>query len=288
MKRKLRRFIGGVLISLFLIAPAFSGDVDILPPNVSYQLVGDNDGAFAQPDYNPTYGWGIAEITDPAYANYGAAGIEYHYWQDQTYDYWYYSYRIINNGTDETDAYHFGWDSVNNNSKNGIKIYDVIDEFAIILDFYQDGGGYWHGPDDLYVTSNATSTAGGDPWGHQSWSQYNHEMEWSTTRSSGSALGIMPSRWYPQGPGINYTNGDTSTDDTSPYEYFQLVSSWEPDWVEAQVVAGIAVAYSQNPTLGGDGVMGPAIVPEPATLLLLGFGALGMSFYRRKTGCDKN
>jgi len=286
MKKGDVRFRGGIVFLIFISAvfinyPVFAGDVDILPPNVSYQDVENNNGAYGEADYNPDYGWGVAEISSPSYPDYGDIGIEYHYWKDQTYGYWYYSYKILNDGTGPGDAYHFGWD-IDNDSKNGNKIFDEVDEFAIMLDFYQDGSGYWHGPDDLYVTGDGTSTAGGDPWGHQTWSQYNHEMEWSTTRSSGTAYGLEPSRWYQQGQSTIFTNGDTTTDDGGGYDYFQLVSSWGPDWVEAQAVAGSAVAYSQNFTEGGDGVMGPAEIPEPATFLLFGLGVLGIKLYKRR------
>ncbi len=93
------KFIGRVLGICFFISviPAFA--------TPTYQAVNSN---------NANYDHGLAVIDMPTVPNYGEVGIEYHCWQDLSTNLWYYSYKILNNGTPGTsEDYHFGWNSNN-------------------------------------------------------------------------------------------------------------------------------------------------------------------------------
>jgi len=277
MKHRFVRLLGAATVFLCMLAPVFA--------TPTYQIVADHTS-------DPTYGTGVAVIDNSGNPDLGTVGIEYHYWKSG--DYWYYSYRIINNTIDSwgggeaepPEDYHFGW-----NINDGVDSYYTINKFDVKLHVWYDGF-FWHGPADLYFTGSAGSSAGGDPWGYSDNPLYNADVDYTVSLGSGTPLPIAPTRWewikgHGKTPGHwEIYPGDNSTDDSSS-QYFQIASTWEPDWCETSAVIDLGtsqlIASSDNKLI--DGVMGPMTnpIPEPASCLMLGFGALYLSFRRRRT-----
>ncbi len=233
---------------------------------------------------NPTYGTGFVEIDNPGSQEYGKVGIEYHYWRDDN-AYWHYSYQLLNDyhGTaDNSDDYHFSWDQGGGDPD----VYDLVNKFSLNLKSSFDGM-FWHGPDDLYLLdTSAGSSAGGDPWGSSA-DLFNAGVDWTVSLGGGTPLQIEPARYLWKKVGgtwqwVKYSDGDTSTDDSSS-QYFQIASSWAPGLVKASVVAGFSMtAYSNDGAGYTDYVMAPVVVPEPASILMLGFSVWYMFGYRHR------
>ncbi len=283
MKHKLTLLWGCTVFFLFCVVPAFATPV--------YQLVQDHTS-------DPSYGTGLA-VVDSANPDLGTVAVEYHYWQSGTY--WYYSYRIINNTIDSwggnesnpPEDYHFGW-----NINDDVGTYYTINKFDIKLHVWNDGI-FWHGPDDLYFTGSAGSTTGGDPWGYSDNPLFNSSVDYTVSLGSGTPLPIAPTRWeWVRGRGQNpdywdIYQGDNSTADGTG-QYFQIASTWAPGPSATSVIIDlgtsqlIAASDILDPLDSGfNGVMAPMVIPEPASCLILGLGALCSSLYRRRNRCCK-
>ena len=179
-------------VYVFAAVAMFFASVVVATP--VYQSVANNLS-------NPTYGSGIAEIGNAGVPDYGKVGVAYHYWQDQTTNYWYYTYQIINNTTSSYAGgskdippvdydYHFGWDV-----DDDPDTYKTIHKFGI--NFYNSFDGvFWHGPDDLYILGDAGSTAGGGQWGHTENPLFNADVDWTVSLGQGDPPAtIAPTRW---------------------------------------------------------------------------------------------
>ncbi len=243
------------------------------------------------PVYRPKPATGIytgyAEIDNPSAPTYGQVKIEYNYWLDpEGSGYWIYSYKIYNN---DVANYHFSWNTgtaPNYNLNQSLTAYNTINKFSINLD--PDGNG--KGPDDLHVLDTlAKASTGGGPWGHSA-DLFNKGVDWTVSMGTNTPKPIEPARrrWEKISGNnygwVNYYAGDTSTGDGPGTQYFQIASRWLPGLCKASVVAGTtATAYSNS--LAVDGIYGPVVAPEPATCLILGFGAISLLSYRRRTNC---
>jgi len=231
------------------------------------------------------YTTGYAEVYCPDAGfglDYGKAKIEWHYWYE-TSGYWYYTYKVYNNKVgapdDRTDDYHYGhvYDS---GSTEPINTFDVV--FGV--DIPNVTG------EELVVTSSlAGSNAGGEPWGDLTEQRYDSVtgqwyftgVDWNAARgvTPGNDMPIEPTQWDLKGQTWSMTYaGDTSRSDSGSCQYFQFASTWMPGVVDGYVSNGLhtadALAYGE--------VYGPTTVPEPATCLLLGLGALRLITARRK------
>jgi hypothetical protein len=272
-------WVGGIVITIFLSIFNSSVSAALDPLSVDYESVAYNQAN------NSTHTGGTAVIDVPGLSSWGSAGIEYHAWQSETNGYWYYAYKILNNGQPGTD-YHFGFNTTNNDPL----VYYEVYKFGLTMNIWNDG--MWnHGPEDLVIKGFAGSSAGGDAWGASAIDLYNSGFDYTTTNSSGTPEKIAPSRWKwnpPKGKNPGYysdiTTGNTSTDDSS-LGYFEIISNRAPGWIKAELTnTAEMAAYSDN--LSVDGVLGPVgePIPEPVTMLLFGLGALGVISNRRKVG----
>jgi hypothetical protein len=221
----------------------------------------------SQKNTNPTFQSGLVVIDNPSSPNYGTVGIEYNYWQDSE-NYWHYAYRIYNNGNKDTAPnYHFGWDSSTDPST-------AVGIDSIILDLDPDSDN--QGPADLFtLDTNAGSVAGGAAWGKTTGAS-NKNIKW---QKDGKTIDPTTWKWDSKKSKWNVTIGDTSGNDGNK-QYFQIASELAPGLAKVTVTAGSLMAYSDN--LIVDGVMAPVIVPEPATIALLGLGTLALFSKRRK------
>jgi hypothetical protein len=202
--------------------------------------------------------------------NYGKAKIEWFTWYDTPSGYYYYAYKIYNNeaglANDRSDDYHFGhvYDS---------GTYLPINEFALSW-----GSAPQMPTSAVTILGSAASSSGGNPWGgHVDVivipAPIATGIDWSTTQGAGAQT-IAPAQWDKQGSKwyLIYA-GDTSTGDTGAYTYFEIASTYAPGNITASVSNSL---YWASGT-----VMGPAIVPEPASCIVLGLGFAGLLRRRR-------
>lgn len=245
---KLSYIVGTVVILLFLFVPSV-----IAAP--VYQTV-------ASQTANPTYQHGLAVIDIPSAPQYGTVGIEWHYWKDSE-NYWHYSYRILNNGDKNTPSnYHFGW-NISTDPSTAVG----IDGLTIDL----DPDNNTQGPSNLYRTdTTGGSSATGTGWADSTGSS-NKDFTWGQRSDTKK---INPTTWKWKNGQWNVTIGNTSGNNVvgGGKNYFQIASTWTQGLTGATVAAGSLTAYSDN--LPVDGIMGPVVVPEPATVALLSLGTL--------------
>ncbi|MFH1613648.1 MAG: hypothetical protein ABIG61_00990 [Planctomycetota bacterium] len=246
---------------------------------------------------DPCYTAGYVEVYNNGVdygLNYGKAKIEWHYWYDNASEYWYYAYKVYNNEAgipaDKTDDYHFG--HIYGQTSKGSLVYNPINSFDIqfAVDVEIDAYG---NQDEVFVLSTnagglASDGSGGSPWDDNIDYQYIGAtgswiatgVDWSATRGGAGTLTITPTLWG-KGSSPEY-NGDTSTFDSGGYQYFQIASTWGPGVISSNVSNGLV---SSNAIVVGE-VYGPAVepIPEPATCLIVGFGIVCLSSYRRRRG----
>jgi len=267
--------------------------------------------AFAVPVYEAMPGGAVSGTTGPIYdatpipdyysddgADWGKAEVKYWYWQDAE-DWWHYNYQIIINtityaggsgdagaATDPPQGHHFGW--FHNLLLGGDPDQYVGSFILSIVGLDQVVAG--SGPPDLVVLGSAGSSAGGDAW-DDFLDPGNTGLDWENK----TGLQVDPTRWQfvdNGGTKNDYweivTLGETSTTDggdpeTEPY-YFQIASRWEPDVVTAEIVVnGYTADETHVQLLAYGNVMGPVIIPEPATCLLFALGGLALVSKRRRT-----
>jgi hypothetical protein len=240
--------------------------------DVSYMTVSEGAGTYAD-----TYTSMFTVVGD---ASTGTAGIESHAWSDGTY--WYYSYQIFNNdGSGTPGNNNFGYTKCDPNVSGGEGIYS----FSVTL---TNAPG---GVDNLDVTGSAASTGGGGAWGsivdlNVFPEEFIEGASWAInqTGAAGDADKITPAQWeYSNKQGGTWTllnGGDTSTDDS--LQYFQFVSTWAPGVVQGSILA--SGTLSPGDVQAGGDVLGPAVIPEPATGVTFAFGALALLRGRRFIG----
>jgi hypothetical protein len=192
---------------------------------------------------------------------YGKAEIQWNYWYNPSEDNWSYAYKVYNNQAgapnDRTDDYHFGT-FYNSGSANAITSFGLNFKTDITTDL-------------ISVTSTmAGSSEAGAAWGSNfKIGSSCTTLAWSTLPGSGS---IAPTQWDWEKVGStfkwvqNYA-GDTSNDDSSG-NYFEFTSKWAPGLISGYVYDGSV--YSDSVALGN--IYGPAFVPEPLSLSLVGIG----------------
>jgi len=274
VKSKYIRQLGGIIIILLLYSVPAIG-----VPYISL-AVGQTKS-----DYNTGYAE-VFKSDDGCGLEYGKAKIEWHYWYDDTSEYYYYTYRVYNNevGTpeDPSDDYHFG--HILGDKSQGKLSYDPINSFDVQFGIdieYGDGSAI------VATSTNAggytADSTGGDPWDENvDWTYIIAEdkwiatgIDWSATRGGPGTQTITPMLWD---KGLQY-DGDSSTSDTGSYQYFQIASIYHPGLVTTHVSNGV---HSTNEILGD--IYGPAVIPEPASCLILGLGSFWL--LRRRRGPD--
>jgi hypothetical protein len=204
--------------------------------------------------------------------SYGKAKIEWSYWHNSSDNYWYYAYKLDNaeSGTpnNRSDDYHFGH-VYNSGTANGITSFN-LDLGSKIQNIT--------GSELLVISSLAGSSTGGNSWNYTV-----NELDSAITGvnwSAGSGAAIQPTQWAWTKVGSNFKwvldySGDTSRNDSSG-QYFEIASTWAPGIINAYVSDG---SVSTDVAAYGN-VYGPAQTPEPATIAILGLGAVAM--LRRK------
>ncbi len=218
-------------------------------------------------------------LTDEAYweedPSYGSAGLKCWYWQEG--DYWYYTYQIDKKtleyeGTPKNDAeppigYHLGWYDF-----SSVATYDGIYKFS--LSGFEDGIG--NTPDVMEATGLGGSTSTGNAWGIYPDGD-NTGMDWWLSELDA----INPTRWEYVGQStkdwIKYY-GDTSLGGDAGGQYFQIVSDWGPGDVVASITTNDTPPQHQPSTT----IIGPAVIPEPCSFVILGIGASVLLSNRRK------
>lgn len=261
--------------------------------------------AFAVPVYEAIPGGAVSGTTGPIYepdpipdysgegADWGTAEVKYWYWQDDE-DWWHYNYQIINNvvtytggvgdgaADDPPQGHHFGW--FHNTLMGGDPDqYVGIYILSIVGLGAQSPTG--DGPSDLEVLGWGGSSAGGDAWDDYP-DPCNTGLDWENK----TGLQVDPTRWVFVDEGGTksdhweiVTLGETSTDDGNG-QYFQIASKWEPGICTAEIVINSSTADETHVQLLAYGeVMGPVIIPEPATCLLFALGGLVLVSKRRRT-----
>ena len=221
---------------------------------------------------------GSVEVYDTTEGlDYGMARIDYHWWFDEPSGYWHYAYQIFNNDyyntpTDRTDDYHFGYIYDTDATPDKINKFDVVFDPASGID------------DLLILDTMAGSTAGGGGWAHSIgyniFTEVYTGLDWIVSGSTGTQIG--PAVWdYDRIKGtwywINDAAGDRSTQDgdINGGQYFEIASKWAPGWCSTAVTAGVS-------SQAGGMVIGPSVIPEPASCLILGIGAGCITLFRKK------
>lgn len=261
--------MGMFIIVLLYIPLTVKAAVPYMPVDTGYA----NYHTGYQEVYNSTEG-----------TNYGKAKIEWNYWFNSENSYWYYAYKVYNNesGTpgNRTDDYHFGHIY---NSDN----YDPVIGFD--LDFPVQIPKITG--DELVVASTlAGSTSGTTAWdslANEVWDGakwVTTGVNWSTT--AGDEQALKPTQWAWEKIGSTYNwvqiyAGDTSRTDAGGYQYFEIASKWAPGPISAHISNDLVT----SDTTAFGSIYGPAVVPEPATCLILGFGCgfVFLSSRRRKS-----
>ena len=282
--------VGGIVFFCVSLPASATIAYQAIPDGLAYVSTGAIYDSTPTPDYGSGEYWGTAEV-------------RCWYWQDDdpgssSYNYWFYTYQIINNehtsggtGNNGDDAppegHHFGWYFNPTLGADGAEFgSDYLGIYLFSVTGFDTLAGNGYGPADLEITGGAGSSGGGGPW-----DDFRDDgvsgftgLDWE--RKAGDNL-IDPTTWEWVGGGTKqwvFQEGDYSTDDSGSGQYFQIATKWAPDLdnlVQAEIVVHGAISGTAVQLHAVGSIPGPVMVPEPATCMILLFGSLGLVLKKR-------